>query len=199
MHAASQVLAAGANFVLLGPEATMLPATVPVVAVCAVRTGCGKSQTTRYIARPAEAARVCASVAVRHPMPYGDLVAERVQRFATLAGPRHGAASRSRSGRSTSRTSATARSSTRASTTARSSSEAQQECDVLLWDGGNNDLPFYRPDVHITVVDPLRAGHERRTTRVRRTSGWPTSSWSTRSDVADARSDRRGGARRSAT
>ena len=83
MHKASEVMAAGANFLLLGPEATMLEASVPVVAVCAVRTGCGKSQTTRYIAEllKEQGLRV---VAVRHPMPYGDLVAERVQRFATL-------------------------------------------------------------------------------------------------------------------
>ena len=83
MHKASEVLAAGANFVLLGPDATMLKATVPVVAVCAVRTGAGKSQTTRFIADllKREGLKV---VAVRHPMPYGDLVAERVQRFETL-------------------------------------------------------------------------------------------------------------------
>ncbi len=159
MHKASEVMAAGANFLLLGPEATMLEASVPVVAVCAVRTGCGKSQTTRYIAEllKEQGLRV---VAVRHPMPYGDLVAERVQRFATLqdldsagvtveereeyeahiregtivyAGVDYGAIL----------------------------AQAQQECDVLLWDGGNNDLPFYRPTVHITVVDPLRPGHER--------------------------------------
>jgi predicted GTPase len=159
MHRASEVMAAGANFLLLGPEATMLSACVPVVAVCAVRTGCGKSQTTRYIAELLKEAGVQV-VAVRHPMPYGDLVAERVQRFATLqdldsagvtveereeyeahihegtvvyAGVDYGAILE----------------------------RAQQECDVVLWDGGNNDLPFYRPDVHITVVDPLRPGHER--------------------------------------
>jgi len=159
MHKASEVMAAGANFLLLGPEATMLTASVPVVAVCAVRTGCGKSQTTRYIAEllKEEGLRV---VAVRHPMPYGNLVAERVQRFATLqdldsagvtveereeyeahiregtivyAGVDYGAILE----------------------------RAQQECDVVLWDGGNNDLPFYRPDVHITVADPLRPGDER--------------------------------------
>jgi predicted GTPase len=159
MHAASRVLAAGANLTLLGPRATMLQARVPVVAVCAVRTGCGKSQTTRYIAEllKREGLRV---VAVRHPMPYGDLAAQKVQRFADLrdldvanvtveereeyeahiragtivyAGVDYGAIL----------------------------DQAQLECDVLLWDGGNNDLPFYRPDVHITVVDPLRAGHER--------------------------------------
>jgi predicted GTPase len=159
MHVASRVLAEGASFVLLGPRDTMLRAEVPVVAVCAVRTGCGKSQTTRHVADVLrqDGYRV---VAVRHPMPYGDLFAERVQRFATLgdldeahvtveereeyeahvrsgtivyAGVDYGAILE----------------------------QAQRECDVLLWDGGNNDLPFYRPDVHITVADPLRAGHER--------------------------------------
>jgi len=158
MHKASEALAAGANFVLLGPEATMLNARVPVVAVCAVRTGSGKSQTTRAVAATLRGAgkRI---VAVRHPMPYGDLNAQRVQRFASIededryrvtieereeyephinagtvvyAGVDYGAILE----------------------------QAQQECDVLLWDGGNNDLPFYRPDVHIVVTDPLRAGHE---------------------------------------
>jgi predicted GTPase len=159
MHTASEVLAAGANFVLLGPEATMLTATVPVVAVCAVRTGCGKSQTTRYIADllKHQGLRV---VAVRHPMPYGDLVAERVQRFATLqdldtAGvtveEREEYESHIREG-----TVVYAGVDYQAIL-----EEAQEECDVLLWDGGNNDLPFYRPDVHITIVDPLRPGHER--------------------------------------
>jgi predicted GTPase len=158
MHRASQVLAAGASFVLLGPDATMLQPTVPTVAVTAVRTGVGKSQTTRAIAQTLKAAgkRVAA---VRHPMPYGNLEAQRVQRYATLedldryectieereeyephiasgtviyAGVDYGAIL----------------------------AQAQEECDVLLWDGGNNDLPFYRPTVWIALVDPLRAGHE---------------------------------------
>jgi predicted GTPase len=158
MHKASQVLAAGANFVLLGPGETMLEATVPVVAVCAVRTGSGKSQTTRAIAETLKDAgrRV---VAVRHPMPYGNLAAQRVQRYATLDDL------------------------VRYDTTIEEREEyephiasgtiiyagvdygdilaqAQAECDVLIWDGGNNDLPFYTPDVHIVVADPLRAGHE---------------------------------------
>jgi predicted GTPase len=158
MHKASQVLAAGANFVLLGPGETMLEATVPVVAVCAVRTGSGKSQTTRAIAETLKEAgkRV---VAVRHPMPYGNLAAQRVQRYATLDDL------------------------VRYETTIEEREEyephiasgtiiyagvdygdilaqAQAECDVLIWDGGNNDLPFYAPDVHIVVADPLRAGHE---------------------------------------
>jgi predicted GTPase len=158
MHKGSEVLAAGANFELLGPDATMLEADVPVVAVCAVRTGAGKSQTTRAVAKTLRDAgkRV---VAVRHPMPYGDLIAQRVQRFEVLedldlnqvtieereeyephlnagtvvyAGVDYGEILE----------------------------RAQAECDVLLWDGGNNDLPFYRPTIHIVVADPLRAGHE---------------------------------------
>ncbi len=158
MHRASEVLAAGANFVLLGPRDTMLKAAVPVVAVCAVRTGSGKSQTTRAVAQTLKAAgkRV---VAVRHPMPYGDLEAQRVQRYASLEDL------------------------DRYETTVEEREEyephiasgtiiyagvdygdileqAQAECDVLIWDGGNNDLPFYAPDVHIVVADPLRAGHE---------------------------------------
>ena len=159
MHKASEVLAAGANFVLLGPDATMLRAKVPVVAICAVRTGCGKSQTTRYIAEllKREGLKV---VAVRHPMPYGDLVAERVQRFAELEDlDRAGVTVEERE---------EYEAHIRAGTVVYAGvdyeailEQAQRECDVLLWDGGNNDLPFYRPDVHITVTDPLRPGHER--------------------------------------
>jgi predicted GTPase len=158
MHKASQVLAAGANFVLLGPHETMLTATVPVVAVCAVRTGSGKSQTTRAIADTLKAAgkRV---VAVRHPMPYGNLEAQRVQRYATLEDlDRYDTTIEEREEYEPHITSGT---------TIYAGvdyglilEQAQAECDVLLWDGGNNDLPFYAPDVHIVVADPLRAGHE---------------------------------------
>jgi predicted GTPase len=160
MHASSRVLAAGANFTLLGPEATMLEARVPVVAVCAVRTGCGKSQTTRYIAEllKREGLRV---VAIRHPMPYGDLAAQKVQRFADLGDlDAAGVTVEERE---------EYEAHIRAGTIVYAGvdygailEQAQMECDVLLWDGGNNDLPFYRPDVFLTVVDPLRAGHERR-------------------------------------
>jgi len=159
MHGASRVLAAGANFVLLGPDATMLQAQVPVVAVCAVRTGCGKSQTTRYIAElfKREGLRV---VAVRHPMPYGDLLAERVQRFASLGDL--DAAGVTVEEREEYEAHIVAGTVVYAGVDYGAILEqAQRECDVLLWDGGNNDLPFYRPDVHITVTDPLRAGHER--------------------------------------
>ncbi len=158
MHKASETLAAGANFLLLGPEATMLDANVPVVAVCAVRTGSGKSQTTRAIAGTLKDAgkRV---VAVRHPMPYGDLEAQRVQRYGELGDLE------------TYRTTIEEREEYEPHITSGTViyagvdygdilARAERECDVLLWDGGNNDLPFYRPTVHIVVVDPLRAGHE---------------------------------------
>lgn len=158
MHAASTALACGADFTLLGPERTMLDARVPVVAVCAVRTGSGKSQTTRAIADflRREGKQV---VAVRHPMPYGDLVAQRVQRFATVEDL------------ATERTTIEEREEYEPHVTSGTViyagvdygeilDRAESECDVLLWDGGNNDLPFYRPDVHIVVADPLRAGHE---------------------------------------
>ncbi|MGZ5353849.1 MAG: cyclic 2,3-diphosphoglycerate synthase [Actinomycetota bacterium] len=158
MHTASTALAAGANFVLLGPKDTMLRASVPVVAVCAVRTGSGKSQTTRAIAQTLkdEGKRV---VAVRHPMPYGDLEAQRVQRYATIEDlDRYETTVEEREEYEPH---------IAAGTIIYSGvdygdilEQAQAECDVLLWDGGNNDLPFYAPDVHVVVADPLRAGHE---------------------------------------
>lgn len=158
MHKASEVWAAGANFELLGPRATMLDATVPVVAVCAVRTGSGKSQATRAIAETLKQAgkRV---VAVRHPMPYGDLAAQRVQRYAAIEDlERHRTTIEEREEYEPHITSGTV---IYAGVDYGDILEqAQAECDVLLWDGGNNDLPFYTPDVHVVVVDPLRAGHE---------------------------------------
>jgi len=158
MHKASEVLAAGSNFELLGPTETMLRATVPVVAVCAVRTGSGKSQTTRAIAGAMKDAgkRV---VAVRHPMPYGNLEAQRVQRYATLEDlDRYDTTIEEREEYEPHITSGTV---IYAGVDYGDILEqAQAECDVLLWDGGNNDLPFYAPDVHVVVADPLRAGHE---------------------------------------
>jgi predicted GTPase len=158
MHKASEVLAAGATFVLLGPDATMLRTDIPAVAVTAVRTGSGKSQTTRAIAGALKDAgkRV---VAVRHPMPYGDLAEQRVQRYAELGDlDRY---------RTTIEEREEYEPHIRSGTVVYAGvdygailSEAQREGDVLLWDGGNNDLPFYRPTVWLTVVDPLRAGHE---------------------------------------
>ena len=158
MHKASQVLADGANFVLLGARATMLTSSVPVVSVCAVRTGSGKSQTTRAIAGLLKEAgkRV---VAVRHPMPYGNLEAQRVQRYATLADlDRYDTTIEEREEYEPHIASGTI---IYAGVDYGDILEqAQAECDVLLWDGGNNDLPFYRPDLNIVVADPLRAGHE---------------------------------------
>ena len=160
MHKASTALAAGANFVLLGPNATMLQPTVPTVAVTAVRTGVGKSQTTRAIAEALKAAgkRI---VAVRHPMPYGDLAAQRVQRYAELADlDRYECTIEEREEYEPHIMSGTV---IYAGVDYGAILEqAQAECDVLLWDGGNNDIPFYRPTVWITLVDPLRVGHELR-------------------------------------
>jgi len=159
MQRSALVNAAGANFVLMGGAPTMIRSRKPVVSICAVRTGCGKSQTTRRVAALLRQAGLKVA-AIRHPMPYGDLEKQRVQRFATIddlkkhdctieeieeyephivsgtivfAGVDYGAIL----------------------------AEAEKEVDVVLWDGGNNDLPFYRPDLHIVVTDPLRAGHER--------------------------------------
>lgn len=158
MHKASAVMAAGADFRLMGPNTTMLKSRVPIVAIVAVRTGVGKSQTTRYVSQALIDAGLKV-VAIRHPMPYGDLAKQAVQRFATYedldihectieereeyephidrgvivyAGVDYG----------------------------RILEEAEKEADVILWDGGNNDFSFYKPDLTITLVDPHRAGHE---------------------------------------
>jgi predicted GTPase len=160
MHKANQVLAAGANFVLLGPDATMLRSTIPTVAVTAVRTGVGKSQTTRAIAGVLKDAGKKV-VAVRHPMPYGDLAAQRVQRYAELSDlDRYECTIEEREEYEPHITSGTV---IYAGVDYEAILEqAQAEADVLLWDGGNNDLPFYAPDVWIAMVDPLRVGHELR-------------------------------------
>jgi predicted GTPase len=160
MHVGSRVLAAGADFLLLSPRDTMLTPSKPCVAICAVRTGSGKSQTTRRVAELLRESGKRVAV-LRHPMPYGDLARQAVQRFeryedldaadATIeereeyephlaegnlvfAGIDYAAILE----------------------------QAEREADVVLWDGGNNDTPFVRPDVHIVVVDPHRAGHELR-------------------------------------
>ena len=160
MSKGSEVMAAGANFLLLGPDATMLDARIPVVAVTAVRTGVGKSQTTRAIAGALKEMdrRV---VAVRHPMPYGDLEAQRVQRYAELADlDRYDCTIEEREEYEPHITSGTIIYA--GVDYGDILAQAQAEADVLLWDGGNNDLPFYRPTVHLALVDPLRAGHELR-------------------------------------
>jgi predicted GTPase len=160
MHRASQALAAGASFVLLGPEATMLSSTKPVVAVCAVRTGAGKSQTTRAVVR-ALRGQGHTPVVVRHPMPYGDIAAQRVQRFASYEDLEEADATVEE------REEYEAHLAVGTVVYAGVDYEeilkaAQAEADVVLWDGGNNDLPFFRPDVHIVVADPHRPGHETR-------------------------------------
>ncbi len=158
MHKASEVLAAGASFTLLGPRETMIKSNLPLISVCAVRTGSGKSQTSRKIALllKAKGRKV---VVIRHPMPYGDLAKQKIQRFAsyedmikekctieemeeyephikngivTYAGVDYGAILK----------------------------QAEQEADVILWDGGNNDFSFYKADLEIVVADPHRPGHE---------------------------------------
>ncbi len=160
MHLASTCLANGADFRLLGPKKMMLKSKKPVIAVCAVRTGCGKSQTSRKIVEWLNKNKIKA-VAVRHPMPYGDLAKQAVQRFATYedmdknecsieemeeyepyiqrglvvyAGVDYEKILR----------------------------QAEKEADVIIWDGGNNDVPFYKPNLHIVVADPHRPGHELR-------------------------------------
>jgi len=160
MHKASTVIALGPDFVLQGPKATMISSSKPVVSICAVRTGAGKSQTTRRVSELFKEARKTVA-AIRHPMPYGDLAKQAVQRFATYedldrhyctieereeyephldrgsivyAGVDYEAILR----------------------------QAEQEADIILWDGGNNDIPFYRPNLAIVVADPHRPGHEMR-------------------------------------
>jgi len=159
MHKASLVLSTGADFSLLGPRATMLEASRPVVAVTAVRTGSGKSPTSRRIGSLLLGAGLRVGL-VRHPMSYGDdLSAMRVQRFATLEDI--DAAHPTLEEREEYEESVRLGMTVYAGVDYAAVLElAQAECDVLVWDGGNNDLPFFRPDVHVVVVDPLRAGDE---------------------------------------
>ncbi len=158
MHAASRALAGGADFSLLGPRRTMLPAHRPVVAICAVRTGSGKSQTTRRVAELMAEAGLRVAV-VRHPMPYGDLVAQRVQRFETMADLTAQDATIEEREEYEPHIAA-GRVVFAGVDYAAILAVAEAEADVILWDGGNNDLPFYRPDLLIAVADPLRAGDE---------------------------------------
>jgi len=161
MSVGAIVNAAGANFSMLGPKYTQIKSTKPVISVGAVRTGCGKSQTSRRIIE-ALMEKGMKVVAIRHPMPYGDIAAQKVQRFASLedidkhnctveemeeyephvvrgnviyAGVDYEAI-------------------------VRAAEDDPDGCDVILWDGGNNDFPFYQPDLHVTVIDPHRPGHE---------------------------------------
>jgi predicted GTPase len=151
-------MAEGADFTLIGATYTMLRAGKPVVAVCAVRTGCGKSQTTRQVCRIMRQMdkRV---VAVRHPMPYGDLTKQVVQRFASYEDfDRHQCTIEEREEYEPLVAQGIV---VYAGIDYKKILEAaEREADVIVWDGGNNDTPFYHPDVHIVVFDPHRAGHE---------------------------------------
>jgi predicted GTPase len=160
MHLASIALAAGAGFRLLGPDETMLRARIPVVAVCAVRTGSGKSQTARRIVRLLRGAGRRVAV-IRHPMAYGDLARQAAQRFATLDDlDRAGATVEEREEYEPHLVQGSV---VYAGVDyAAVLQAAEREADVIVWDGGNNDFPFIRPDLHIVVADPLRPGHELR-------------------------------------
>ncbi len=158
MHKSALVNSLGADFRLMGTKETQVKSTKPVVAICAVRTGCGKSQTTRRVAAILQEMGLKVA-AIRHPMPYGDLVKQRVQRFATYADlDKHECTIEEREEYEPHLDNgvivfagvdyeAILR-------------EAEKEVDVVLWDGGNNDFSFYKPDLQITVADPLRPGHE---------------------------------------
>lgn len=157
MHLASRSMAAGASFCLLGPRDTYLKAEVPVVAICASRTGAGKSPVSRRVASLLSELGQ-RTVIVRHPMPYGDLAASRVQRFSTIEDlDRHNVTIEEReeyephlqAGR-------IVYAGVDYEAILR---QAEQEADRIIWDGGNNDLPFFEPDLHIVVVDPHRADH----------------------------------------
>ncbi len=158
MHKASLVLATGADFRLMGPAATMLRSIKPVVAVCAVRTGCGKSQTSRYVGRLLIDAGLRVAL-VRHPMPYGDLVRMRVQRFGCIGDI--DAAKPTIEEREEYETPVRLGMVMFAGVDyAEVLRRAEAEADVIVWDGGNNDFAFFAPDLLITVADPLRAGQE---------------------------------------
>jgi predicted GTPase len=158
MHQASIVLAAGADFTLLGPRSTMLSSRVPVIAVCAVRTGVGKSQTTRWLSQHIKDRGLRPAV-IRHPMPYGNLAMQAVQRFATMADL--DAAQCTIEEREEYEPHIASGSIVFAGVDyGRIVELAEAEADVILWDGGNNDFSFIKPDLHIVLVDPLRPGHE---------------------------------------
>jgi predicted GTPase len=158
MHRASCALAQGADFCLLGPERTMLPARRPVISVCAVRTGCGKSGIARYVVKLCRQ-RGLRTVVLRHPMPYGDLLAQRCQRFQS-AGDLDRAACTVEEREEYElhlRAGAVVYAGVDYAEVLRA---AEAEADVLVWDGGNNDFPFLRPGLEIVVLDPHRPGHE---------------------------------------
>jgi predicted GTPase len=155
MHLASRSIAAGARFVLPGARETMLESAKPVIAVSAVRTGCGKSQTTRYLSQHLRR-RSLQNVLVRHPMPYGDLARQAVQRFETIEDLKR--ADCTIEEREEYEPHIRAGTIVYAGVDYREIlAQAEIEADVILWDGGNNDFPFFRPDLHIVIVDALRS------------------------------------------
>ena len=158
MHKASIALAADADFLLLGPERTMLGANVPVIATSAVRTGCGKSQTTRWLSRLLKQKGLSVAV-IRHPMPYGDLEHQVVQRFSSKA--ELDTANCTIEEREEYEPHLALGNIVYAGVDYKEIvARAETEADIILWDGGNNDFPFIRPDLHIVLVDPLRPGNE---------------------------------------
>ncbi len=158
MHRAAVANAAGADFLMLGPRATMLDSRKPVVSVCAVRTGAGKSPASRRIAAMLRERGLRVAI-VRHPMPYGDLSTQRVQRFESLEDmARHQCTIEEMEEYEPHMLSGSIVFA--GVDYAEILERAEAEADVILWDGGNNDLPFYRPTLHIVVADPLRPGHE---------------------------------------
>ena len=160
MHVGSRALASGASYRLIAPRLTMLPSTKPVVAICAVRTGSGKSQTTRHVAALLREAGKRVAV-LRHPMPYGDLTQQIAQRFARYEDLE--AADATIEEREEYEPHLAEGNLVFAGVDyERILRMAEEEADVVLWDGGNNDTPFIKPDVHIVVVDPHRPGHELR-------------------------------------
>jgi predicted GTPase len=163
MSVSAIVQAAGASFVLLGPDDTMIKSTKPLISVGAVRTGCGKSQTSRRVIEILMEMGLKV-VAIRHPMPYGDLVAQRVQRFAELADlEKHDCTIEEMEEYEPHVVRGNViYAGVDYEAILRAAEEDPNGCDVIVWDGGNNDFPFYTPDMHITVVDPHRPGHELR-------------------------------------
>lgn len=154
MHIASRSLATGANFILLGPNATMLESSLPVVAITAVRTGCGKSAVARWLSRRLRKRHLRVAV-LRHPMPYGDLAGERMQRFASIADL--DAAQCSAEEREEYEPHIAIGNIVFAGVNyAEIVRAAEREADIIVWDGGNNDFPFVRPDLHIALADALR-------------------------------------------
>ncbi len=159
MHKASKVIAWGAHFKILGSYSSMVKSTKPVIAIGAARTGCGKSQTTRRVAQILKDAGLKVA-AIRHPMPYGDLAKQKVQRFATIEDlKKHECTIEEMEEYEPHIIAGTIiYSGVDYEAIVR---EAEKEADIILWDGGNNDMPFYKPDLNIVVVDPHRPGHER--------------------------------------